>query len=139
MTRQIVSSIFVLCILFLMVGCGGRTYSDYMEANKEFVQLMDEYVASLEKATSGKEITIAMNHFADGMEVLGPKMKAMEKKYAELDDVNNQPEQVRLSLQKAEEVAKKYPVSFSKIMPYMKEPEVQEAFKRVVKAMKTLS
>jgi hypothetical protein len=139
MTRQIVSSIFVLCMLFLIVGCGGRTYSDYIEANKEFAQLMEEYVASLEKATSGKEVSTAMNHFADRMEVLGPKMKAMEKKYAELDDVDSQPEQVRLSLEKAEEVAKKYPVSFSKIMPYMKESEVQAAFKRVVKAMKTLS
>jgi uncharacterized protein YjgD (DUF1641 family) len=99
---------------------------------------MEEYVASLEKAASAKEVTAAVNRFADGMGVIGPKMKKIAEKYPELKDKANPPEEVRPSQEKAEEVAGKFQGSIMKIMPHMSDPEVQAAFKRVSKAMKTM-
>jgi len=133
------SAIVVFCLLFLMAGCGGSKYGDCIALNEAFVQLMEEYVASLEKAAGPDEITAAINRLADGMEDLGPKMKELAEKYPELKDKNNQPEEVKPSLEKAEEAGKKFAGTFMKIMPHMKNPKVQEAFKRAGNAMKTMT
>jgi len=135
MTKRFFSAIFVFALLFLAVGCGGNRYGDCVKLNEKFVQLMQDYVGSLEKATSAKTVAEAMNRFADGMRVLGPKLKEMTEKYPELKDKNNQPEALKASREKAEEVGKRMAGSFMKIMPYMRDPQVQAAQKRVAKAM----
>jgi len=135
MTKRFCASIFVFALLSLVVSCGGNKYGDYVELNEKFVQLFQEYVGSLEKATSANEVAATMSRFADGMQDLGPKLKEMMEKYPELKDKNNQPEALRASGEKAEELGKRMAGSFMKIMPYMRDPQVQAAQKRVAEAM----
>lgn len=139
MKKGFFSAIVLFCLAFLMAGCGGSKYGDFIALNEAFVQLMEEYVASLEKAAGPDEIAAAINRLADGMEDLGPKIKKLAEKYPELKDKNNQPEEVKPSQEKAEEVAKKFSGTFMKVMPHMKNPKVQEAFKRATSAMKTMT
>jgi uncharacterized protein YjgD (DUF1641 family) len=139
MTNRIFSAVLLLVLVFFVVGCGGNKYGDAIELNERFVGLMEEYVVSLEKSASAKEVIAAMSRFADGMEVLGPKMKEMAEKYPEWRDKNSQPEALKPSQEKVEEVAEKFQGSIMKIMPHMRDPEVQAAFKRVSAAMKTMT
>jgi len=55
-----------------------------------------------------------------------------------LKDEDNQPEGLKPSQEKAEQLAKKMAGSFMKIMPYMGDTEVQAAQKRFSKAMHTI-
>ena len=73
----------------------------------------------------------AMNSFADGLEILWPKMKELSEKYPELKDKNNPPEELKESQNKAEESGKKIVGTFMKVMPYMEDPEVQKAQQRL--------
>jgi hypothetical protein len=138
MTKQICSGLLLVCVL-LFVGCGGSKYADSIEVNDKFVQLMEDYVNALEQATSADQVAKAMNEFADGVEVIGPKIKEMAKKYPELRNPGNLPEALQTSQKRVEEVGKKMAGSFMKIMPYMRDPAVQEAQRRVSTAMASMA
>ena len=138
MKKRILSLLFMLCLIPLIAACGGGKYADCIKLNEEFLELMENYVTSIEKSDSAKEIAAAINCFADGMEVLGPKMKKMSKKYPELKDINNHPEELKSSQKKSEEIGKKFAGSFMKVVPYMKDPEVRAAQTRFSKAMQTM-
>jgi len=138
MTKQICLSVLIGCFL-VIVGCGGSKYADSIEVNEKFVQLMEDYVNALEKASSADQVATAMNSFADGMEVLGPKIKELAKKYPELTNTENLPEELKASQKRVEAVGKKMAGAFMKIMPYMRDPAVQDAQKRVSTVMANMA
>ena len=76
-----------------------------------------------------------MNGFADKMEELGPKLKAMAQKYPELKDPKNLPDELRESRKKSEDVGKRMAGSIMKMMQFMTSPEVQAAQQRMAGAM----
>jgi len=132
-----------LCLLIgsflVIVGCGGSKYAESIEVNEKFVQLMEEYVNALESASSADQVATAMNTFADGMEVLGPKIKELAEKYPELRNSENLPDALKASQKRVEEVGKKMAGAFMKIMPYMRDPAVQDAQKRVSTVMANMA
>ena len=134
MTKQVCLGALMGCFL-VIVGCGGSKYADSIELNQKFVRLMENYVNSLEQASSADQVATAMNTFADGMEELGPKIKEMAEKYPELRDSENLPEALKDSQEKVEEAGKKMAGVFMKIMPYMRDPAVQNAQKRIATVM----
>ena len=96
---------------------------------------MQGYVDDLDKTESAKDAAKAINRFADGMEDLWPKMKALSEKYPELKDRNNVPEELKEMQAEAAEVGKKMGSSMMKLMPYMNDPDVQKAQKRLQELM----
>lgn len=129
------SVIGFLCLLALVGnGCAGK-YADVKKANADFVKITESYVADLEKAGDAKAVAKAMNKFADEMGKMWPKMQKLSEKYPELKDRDNPPEELKESQKAAEEVGKKMGATFMKIMPYMKDPEVVKAQKRLSEAM----
>ena len=129
--------ILVACLagmLFLCVGCGNK-YSEVEKLNKEFIELTEEYVADLDKADDAKDVAKAINRYADGMEDLWPKMRAISEKYPELKDRNNPPEELKESQKKAEEVGIKMAGTMRKVMPYMRDPAVRKAQQRIQAVM----
>lgn len=124
----------VLALVFLSVGCGGK-YSDIIKLNKEFAKLMEAYVTAMEKVAGPKDAAAAINDFADGMEPLVPRMKAVHKKYPEFKGSETLPKEVEQSQQETEAIGRRYAESFMKMMPYMADPEVQVAQMRLSKVM----
>ncbi len=104
--------------------------------NDEYINLVQTYISDLEKADSAKACAKAIDQFADRLDTLWPKMKKLSEKYPELKDRNNIPEELKDSQKKAEDVGKQMGQSFMKLMPYMKDPEVQAAQKRLGEIMK---
>ena len=125
-----------LAVSFLIAGCAGKgKYDDAKKVNKEYMALVKDYVDDLEKIENAQDAAKAINRFADGMEALWPKMKALTEKYPELKDRNNVPEELKGMQEEAAEVGKKMGAAMMKLMPYMKDPEVQKAQKRLQEVM----
>ncbi len=128
MRRLVVPTLLVLAVL-TMLGCG--KYSDAIQLNRQYIDLMDQYLSDLDESGSAADVAKAMNDYADELEVLWPKMQAVSEKYPELKDRSNQPEEMKASQQEVEEVAKRFGSSMMKVMPYMRDAEVRKAQKRL--------
>ena len=131
--------IVVLCLSLMVmsiitVGCGEK-YSDAKKMNEEYIALVEDYISELDKVANAKDAAKAINRFADGLEDLWPRMKKLSEKYPEIKDQSNQPEELKESQKKAEEMGKKMVGSMMKLMPYMVDPEVQQAQKRLGEVM----
>jgi len=123
-----------LAVFLLIAGCAGK-YDDAKKVNKEYMALVQGYIDDLDKSESAQDAAKAINRFADGMEALWPKMKALSEKYPELRDRNNVPEELKEMQAEAAEVGKKMGSSMMKLMPYMQDPEVQKAQKHLQEVM----
>jgi hypothetical protein len=123
-----------LSVLLLVAGCAGK-YDDAKKVNKEYMALVQGYVDDLDKTESAQDAAKAINRFSDGMEDLWPKMKALSEKYPELRDRDNLPEELKEMQAEAAEVGKKMGGAMTKLMPYMQDPEVQKAQKRLQEIM----
>ena len=133
MTLILFLSLFTMS--FLIIGCGGK-YSDVNKMNEEYIALMENYIADLDKADNAKDAAKAMNRFADGMENLWPRMQKLSEKYPELkDNKSTPPEELKEAQERAEAVGQKMVGSMMKTMPYVMDPEVQKAQQRIAMAM----
>jgi len=124
----------VLTAIPFLPGCGGGgggKYADVEKASDQWVSAMEEYTAALDKAASAQDVAKATNQFADKMEKLTPAMEKLTEKYPELKDPQNPPEALKEVLARMEEAGKKMMGSMMKIAPYMNDPEVQKAQKRL--------
>lgn len=130
MKRLMTLAICVLA-LALATGCGGK-YSDMKKVNEEYVTIVEDYIAALDKADDSKSVVKAMNRFSDDLEVLWPKMRELAEKYPELEQGKDSlPEELKESQQRAEEVGARMAASFIKLMKYMDDPEVLAAQERM--------
>lgn len=116
-------------------GCSSKKYADAQSLSDEFVAATEAYVSAIEKATQASDAADAINQYADKLESLMPKMKQLREKYPELMDVNNPPEALKESQAAQEAVSKKMVSAMMKMMPYMSDPDVQEAQLRMQAAM----
>ena len=126
----IVLFLSLLTMSFLIIGCSAK-YSDAEKVSEEYIDLMEGYIADLEKVGNAKDVVRAMNKFADGMEDLLPRMKKLSEKYPELKDKSNLPEELKKTQERAGEMGLKMAGSMMKLMPYMMDPEVQKAQNRL--------
>jgi hypothetical protein len=131
---MVVLFLTLLAMSFLIIGCGGK-YSEAEKMNKEYIALVEDYIADIDKADNAKDVAKAMNEFADGMEDLMPKMRKLSEKYPELKDRSNPPEELKETQKKAEEMGQKMAGAMIKLMPYMMAQEVLNAQKRLAAAM----
>jgi DNA polymerase/3'-5' exonuclease PolX len=133
--RAIALSVFAI---FLVAGCGGTKYGDIKDVMNSQIDAMEKFVASVEKAGSGKEIADAINAYSDDMKQIIPKMNDLIKKYPEMKGEDPPPELKDL-LSLTEEKSKKFARAMVKVaMKHAKDPEVGKALKNMGKAMKGL-
>ncbi len=121
-------SLFV--IPFLIIGCGGK-YSDVKKVNEKYISLIEDYIADIDKVDNAEDAAKAVNKFADGMEDLWPKMQEFAKKYPELKDKTNPPEELKEIDKRVQDTSKKMVAAMMKLMPYMMNRKVLNAEKRL--------
>jgi hypothetical protein len=125
----------LLMSILLISGCRQHKYADAVQANEQYINLVETYVADMEKAGDAKDVARAMNQFADGMEKLFPKMRKIAEKYPELKDRDDIPPELKDLQQRAQAVAAKMGGAMIKVGPYMNDPEVQKAQKHFQEVM----
>ena len=137
MKQNFLQGLVVLGLMVVIAGCGGK-YSDVVEVNRDFAKQMKAYIDDVAKVDSADKAAAAIHKLADGMEKLVPKMKAMKKKYPELESAEKLPEELKKTEQEMEAVGREFGASFMKLMPYMADKKVQEAQARLSKIMSSL-
>ena len=130
----ITMSLILFTFSLLIIGCGGK-YSDAIALNEEYINIVEDYIADLDKADDAKAAAKAINNFSDKLEKIWPKMQELSEKYPELKDQSAVPEEMKETQKKAEEVGAKMGAAMMKVMPYMQDPEVQKAQKRLGQIM----
>jgi hypothetical protein len=130
-------ALMLLCCCALLVfafACGGK-YDDAVDVQEDFINLAADYVKEMDTADSAEKVAAAMNHYADGMAELAPRIREINEKYPELRDPETVPEKLKSTTEEQKEVMRNVSSSFMKAMPYMQDPEVQAAQKRIAQAM----
>ncbi len=131
-TKTLIPTMIILITIFFLTSCGGGgMYADVIALNKQYVKLMETYVADIDKADNANKVAEAMNRYADGLEKIWPQMMELEKKYPELQDEANQPEELQTSLEELQFVAEDMIGTFQKTLPYVEDPEVIKAQERL--------
>ena len=124
----------LLGIISLLMGCAGK-YADAKKLNAEFVIIMNRYIEDLDQADNAKDVASAMNRYADKLEVIWPKMRALSKKYPELKDENSVPEDLKKARDESEAAGMKMASSFMKVAPHLGDAEVMKAQERIATIM----
>jgi hypothetical protein len=133
MKSALVAVVGLLAVTFTLTGCADK-YADVKKSQSEFVKITNAYVADLDKVSSAKSAAKAMNNYADQLEKLMPKMKQLSEKYPEIKD-SKVPSELMEMEKETEAAAFKMAGSFMKLMPYMNDPKVMEAQKRIASVM----
>lgn len=133
MKRAMLTAVCVLALV-LAAGCGGK-YSDVKKINEEYIEMVESYIAALDKADDKDDVVKAMNNFTDDLEDIWPRMQELREKYPELEGNEPPPEELKASMEEAEKVGAKIGTSFMKVMQYMDDPEVQAAQQRMGQVM----
>lgn len=113
------------------VGKPSHQYADIEEFSDQYMRLIEEYAAAMDRADSAQAVATAINRFADGIEKLGPAMQRLREKYPELEDNQDLPEEVKKLESRMEEAGMKMVQAMMKAAPYMGDPEVQKAQARL--------
>ncbi len=137
MKKKIFSAVVCLFLAGLVAGCGGK-YSDLIEVNQQYADLMKSYIESMDKVDNAAAAAVAVNKLADGMEKLAPKMRDLGEKYLELEKPEKLSKELQESADSVAEVSQKFAESFMKLMPYMSDKKVQEAQKRLSSVMSSM-
>jgi predicted nuclease with TOPRIM domain len=108
-------------------GGGGGKYADAKKAMGDMFDHMEKLATDLDKAEDAKAVAAALNTFNDAMEKLKPKIQELEKKYPELQDEANLPEELAEYSKKMEEMGPKFATAMMKIMQFADDPDVKAA------------
>lgn len=133
--RSIAAMVMALSIAMVILACGGGEYGEAIEVNQKFVDAMESYLDEVEKADSGSAVAAAINAYAEKVEKLAPRMKAVSQKYPEWEDRTKIPEALKPLTEKAENLSQRMAGSFMTAMQYMQDAKVQAAQQRLAKAM----
>lgn len=134
-------TMMLLCCCALLVfafACGGK-YDDAVDVQEDFIDLAADYVDEMDAADSAEKVAAAMNNYAEGMTELAPRIREINEKYPELRDPETVPEKLKTTTEEQKELMRDVSSSFMKAMPYMQNPEVQAAQKRIAQAMQGMN
>jgi hypothetical protein len=132
------SWIALLGMVFFLIAissCGGGKYSDVKPVIKKYTQETEKFVNAIEKAKSGKEVAAALKGYTKFMKEMKSKMEGLDKKYPELKDMANPPQELKAEVEKMGEVAMKLGSVMMKAMKYADDPEVKKAQEEFQKMM----
>lgn len=137
MKKLISFSLSVLIVLsFVSTFAIAGKYDEVAEAMTTYSNVMMGFATDMEKAANAEDVAAAMNKFGDGMEKLLPVLIDVMKKYPEIKDTKNPPEELKPLVEKIEnEVMQKFMASMMKIAEYAEAEPVIKAQERLQKIM----
>jgi len=126
-------SLFVIAVI-LVFGVridGEAKYEDVKPVLEKMASVMDKFIGDLEKVDNADGAAAALTVYTDDMEKLFPVIKGIVKKYPELTDEKNHPEDLKPYTKKVEELAKQMLGAMVKIQPFAEDAKVKAAMERL--------
>lgn len=130
----IVASLFIVLLAFQ--ACGGKS-NDPKAVMGDYLTASEAYIDEMEKSESAADLAKATNNFADRMEALSPRMKAMMEAHPELKGMkgNKLPAGFEKFKDRVEALGPRMMGVVGKLMQYGNDPTVKEANERLQKTM----
>jgi hypothetical protein len=143
--KKLVLGLMVIIISFVLLNANpdqGK-YADIKDLLAKQTKIFDEYIKACENVKEAKDVVALINNFKEGFQSLIPDLKALVKKYGDLEKLfeDNPPEELKPDLEKIEELSKKMSGVSVKLAPYAQDPEVlkaQQEFLEVMLEMKEI-
>lgn len=135
--------ILILWMTLLIGGNAGRAvaadkYDEAAGLAKQYLPVVDRYLAVVEKTNDPVRIAAAINQLADAAEELAPKVEQLRKKYPELETEQKVPARYVPLQQRAEALGGRLLQSFTRVLALAKYPQVAEANARIIGVMARL-
>ena len=131
-------ALFLLVVVFI-AACGKGSYQDLRGVMEEFLVAQEAYVDGMENVQSAEDLAATMNNFADDIEKIGPKMKAMTAKYPEIMKEKEMPEALKDLDERGKALqARMQNLSQEKFNKYISDEKVLEAAQRMGKAFQSM-
>lgn len=127
-------TLFIFCLT--ACGGGGGKYADVKSVMKKVGEETDKFVAAMDKADNGEKVAAAMTDFAETMGEMRTELEELIKKYPELEDMENPPEELAEEAQAFMGSWSKIMSAMMKIQQYADDPAVLEAQKKFDEVMK---
>lgn len=123
-------------MLLSLFACSGKgKYAEAKTLLDKQVAVMEDYVSSLEKATSGADVAAAITRYGEATRDLMPQMNALAGKYPDLKNEKEPPAELKPSLDKLKDLGMRMAQASMKSMQYMNDPAVQEAQKKMAESL----
>lgn len=128
--------------LFALAAAGctkAGKYDELKEYMHEVITVNEEYVTSLEKAQSAREVADAITTLGNRMGALNERSREIEKKYPELKSdqmKKNPPKELREEFARLEKMAQRLLTASMKMMKYIDDPAVMKASREMERKMR---
>ena len=121
-----------------LVSCSGGKYADAKSAMNDQASAIEDFVAKVDKAGSGKDVAAAMDRYSEQMSRMMEQGKKLKEKYQDME-LENAPE-LKAEMEQVKQSAMKFAQTYMKISTqYGNDPEVQAALKRWRESMSQMS
>lgn len=138
--KKFILVLTVVIISFVLLNADTGKYTDVKELLTIQAKVFEEYIKGCESAKDAKDVAVVINKMTDGFKSMIPHIKALAKKYGNLEEVfdKNPPEELKPDIEKMEELSKKMVGASMKLGQYIQDPEVKKANEEFQKVMKEM-
>lgn len=142
--KKIITILFLVLLSASICSAKEKMPADIKAVTDKITKLTTDYFKAVKNVKSGKELAAAINRYADGMEKLGPAIKALETKYGTAGDDENEEDPDDNDYPEFEKEwaelmsGSDMEVNFQNLAKYSSEPEVQKAMKRLENVMQKI-
>jgi hypothetical protein len=119
-------------------GGGGGKYGAVKSMMGKQVAAMEDFAEGMEKAGSAQDVAAVLNAYAAAQKELLPAMMDLQKKYPELATQKEAPAELKAEVDKMQALGQRVAAAMMKTAPYMADPVVQDAQKKLAEAMTSL-
>jgi len=132
--QRCLRSMGVVMLALLVIACGGK-YDEVESTLNDYADAMEDYIGRMEKADSAEAVAKAMQGYTEKVIALTPRLQEMNRNFPELATDKDAPEELETVSRRLAELGTKLQPAIMKTMPYMMDPQVQQAMAAQTRAM----
>lgn len=143
--KKIFSVLFILIVSCSISFSAEKMPADIKSVTDKITKLTTDYFKAINKVKSANDLASVINRYADGMEKLGPSIKALEAKYGNAGDeedeetANDDTDYPEFQGEWAEIMSgSDMNVNFQNLAKYSSDPAVQKAMERLSSVMEKI-
>jgi len=117
----------ILGVLLVLSSCGGGKYSDVNKAADNLIKTYEDFAKDINASTDASGVAKVLRDYTDKMDKVVRELQALEKKYPELGDLSNPPEELKDLDTKLSKMSEIMASTFGKLMEFADDSEVMDA------------